>query len=65
MKRVSLGRYGGFRSGLGEGLMWEVSGITYVLHDHIVGGDAISRDEEEGLFIDLEEVAHFSFGDLG
>lgn len=45
--------------------MWKFSGITYVLHDHIVGGDAISRDEEEGLFIDLEEVAHFSFGDLG
>lgn len=40
-------------------------GIVYILHDHIVGGDAIARNEEEGLIVNLIEVANLASGDKG
>lgn len=43
-------------------LVW---GIVYILHDHIVGGDAIARNEEEGLIVDFIEVADLASGDKG
>lgn len=42
--------------------MW---GIVYILHDHIVGGDAITRNEEEGLIVNFIEVADLASGDKG
>lgn len=36
---------------------------SYILHDHVVGGDAISRNEEEGLVVDFIQVAYFPPGD--
>lgn len=38
---------------------------TYISHDDIVCGNAVRRDEQEGLRINLEEIANFSLGDLG
>lgn len=43
-------------------LVW---GIVYILHDHIVGGDAIARNEEEGLIVDFIEVADLASSDKG
>lgn len=40
--------------GLGQG---------YVGHDHVVGGDAVRRDEEEGLVVDLVQVADLAARD--
>lgn len=40
--------------------MW---GIVYILHDHIVGGDAIARNEKEGLIVNFIEVADLASGD--
>ena len=37
----------------------------YILHDHIVGGDAIARNEEEGLVVNLVEVADLASGNEG
>lgn len=36
---------------------------VYVGHDHIVGGDAVRRDEEEGLVVDFVQVADLAPGD--
>lgn len=36
--------------------------VSYILHDHIVGGDAITSDEEQGLLVDLVQVAHLTPG---
>ena len=38
---------------------------VYILHDHIVGGDAIARNEEEGLVVNLVEVADLASGNEG
>ena len=38
---------------------------SYILHDHIVGGDAISRNEEQSLVVDIVQVTHFAPGDEG
>lgn len=35
----------------------------YVFHDHIVCGDAVRRDEEERLVVNLVEIAHFASRD--
>ena len=37
----------------------------YILHDHIVGGDAISCDEQQSLVVDIVQVTHFAPGDEG
>lgn len=36
---------------------------AYIFHDHIVGGDAISRNEEQSLVVDFVEVAHLAPSD--
>lgn len=38
---------------------------SYILHDHIVGGDAIARNEEKGLLVDLVQVANLAPGNKG
>jgi hypothetical protein len=35
-----------------------------VLHNDIIGGYAISRDEEQRVVVDFEEVAYFAGGDF-
>lgn len=45
---------------------WSLVGVgPYILHDHIVCGDAISRNEEESLVVHLVEITDFSTGDQG
>lgn len=39
--------------------------VGYIFHNHIVGGDAVGRDEEEGFVVDLVQVAHFAARDEG
>lgn len=38
--------------------------ITHVIHDYIVCGDAISRDEQEGLRVHFIEISDFTLGNL-
>lgn len=40
-----------------------VVGWSHILHDHIVGGDAITGNEEKGLVVDLVEIANLASGD--
>ena len=37
----------------------------YILHDHIVGGDAVGCDEEEGLLIDFIQITNLAPGNEG
>ena len=43
-------------------VIWRIWGVeeTCVLHDYIVGGNAVGRDEEEGVVGKLVDVADFA-----
>lgn len=40
---------------------WHIQDVEpYILHDHIVCGDAISRNEEKSLVVDFVQIANFA-----
>jgi len=54
----------GCRSGSDRLVAYEIEPCTYIVENDIVGRDAVSRNEEECLVVDLEDLADFARGDL-
>lgn len=45
---------------------WRIQDVEpYILHDHIVRGDAISRNEKKSLVVDFVQIAHFAPSNQG